>query len=90
MGIRKHDLVEGRVDAQNQGVHRHFVEPVFVPRSEDTAEDDGWVTAYVYDEEKKSSDVVILNAQDCGGKPVAIISLPRRTSYGFHGNWLAD
>ena len=46
--------------------------------------------AYVYDEDKDSSDVVILNAQDFDGEPAATISLPRRVPYGFHGNWVAD
>ena len=33
-----------------------------VPRSEDAAEDDGWIMAYVYDAKKDSSGVVIFNA----------------------------
>jgi carotenoid cleavage dioxygenase len=90
MGIRKHDHREGRVIEQNQGVHRHFLEPVFVPRHEGAEEDDGWIMAYVYDAQKDASDVVILNAQDFDGEPVATISLPRRVPYGFHGNWVAD
>jgi len=88
--IRKHDLAEGRVSVQDQGAHRHFFEPVFVPRHAAAEEDDGWIMAYVYDEKKDSSDVVILNAQDFEGEPVATIALPRRVPYGFHGNWVAD
>lgn len=90
MGIRKHDLQEGRVSVHGQGPRRHFLEPVFVPRDDKAGEDEGWVMVYVYDESKNSSDVVILNAQDFDGAPVATISLPGRVPYGFHGNWLAD
>jgi carotenoid cleavage dioxygenase-like enzyme len=88
--LRKHDLQEGRSETHSQGRHRHFLEPVFVPRSDDAAEDEGWLMAYVYDAQKDSSDVAILNAQDFAGEPLATIELPRRVPYGFHGNWLAD
>ena len=88
--LRKHDLHEGRVSVHSEGPQRHFLEPVFVPRSADAGEDDGWVMAYVFDADKNSSDVVILNARDFDGEPLATIELPRRVPYGFHGNWLAD
>jgi carotenoid cleavage dioxygenase-like enzyme len=89
-GLIKHDLHKGTSERQQQGAQRMFMEPVFVPRHTDAAEDDGWVLAYLYDESKDSSDVVILNAQDFSGEPVATIHLPRRVPFGFHGNWVAD
>jgi carotenoid cleavage dioxygenase-like enzyme len=89
-GLIKHDLHKGTSERQQQGAQRMFMEPVFVPRHADAAEDDGWVLAYLYDESKDSSDVVILNAQDFSGEPVATIHLPRRVPFGFHGNWVAD
>jgi carotenoid cleavage dioxygenase len=66
------------------------LEPVFVPRSADAAEDDGWVMSYVYDATTDRSDVVILDAQDFGGEPVATVHLPVRVPFGFHGSWLPD
>jgi carotenoid cleavage dioxygenase len=89
-GLIKHDLREGSSERQEQGAQRIFMEPVFVPRHADADEDDGWVLAYLYDAAKDSSDVVILNAQDFSGEPVATIQLPRRVPFGFHGNWIAD
>ena len=47
------------------------LEPVFVPREGATAEDDGWVMSYVYDATTDRADVVILDAQDFTGDPVA-------------------
>ena len=41
-----------------------FMEPVFVPRHNSAAEDDGWLMAYAYDTRTESSDVVILEAGD--------------------------
>ena len=40
------------------------MEPVFVPRTADAAEDDGWVLAYVHDAARDACDVVVLDAQD--------------------------
>jgi carotenoid cleavage dioxygenase len=90
LGLRKHDLQHGRVSVHNPGAGRHFMEPVFVPAHAGAAEDEGWVMAYLYDEGSDNSEVVILNAQDFDGDPVATIALPRRVPYGFHGNWVAD
>jgi len=63
---------------------------VFVPRSGATDEDDGYIMSYVYNGERNSSDVVILSAQDFTGQPLAVIELPIRVPFGFHGNWIPD
>lgn len=89
-GIKKHDLEKGTSELHSQGSDRSFLEPVFVPRSADAAEDDGWILAYVYDQSTDKSDVVILEAGDFSAAPLATIHLPRRVPYGFHGNWVAD
>jgi carotenoid cleavage dioxygenase len=36
------------------------------------------------------SDVVILDAQDFAGDPIATIRLPVRVPFGFHGGWAPD
>ena len=43
--------------------------------------------SYVYDGTTDRSDVVILDAQDFTGDPVATIHLPPGVPFGFHGNW---
>jgi YD repeat-containing protein len=48
-----------------------MMEPVFVARDGAEAEDDGWVMSYVYDRERNLSEVVILDARDFTGDPVA-------------------
>ena len=53
------------------GPGTHAAEPVFVPASDDAAEDDGYVMTFVYDENTDRSDLVILHAQDFAGDPVA-------------------
>lgn len=88
--IYKHDLVKRTTEIHGAEAGRMFLEPVFVPRTPDAAEDDGWIMAYVYDAPSNGSEVVILHAQDFGGKPVARIHLPQRVPFGFHGNWVPD
>lgn len=66
-------------------------EAVFVPSPSGPADEtNGWYLAYVYDPDRNSSDLVILDAADIGGDPVARIRLPRRVPYGFHGNWISS
>jgi carotenoid cleavage dioxygenase len=86
--IYKHDLDRGVTETHSEGAGRMFLEPVFVPRSEDADEDDGFVLAYVYDAKRNGSDVVILAAQDFAAGPIATIELPQRVPFGFHGNWV--
>lgn len=89
-GIKKHDLQRGTAELHAAGAGRAFMEPVFVPRNPEAAEDDGWILAYVYDQSSDSSEVVILQANDFSAPPVATVHLPRRVPFGFHGNWVAD
>jgi carotenoid cleavage oxygenase len=89
-GILKHDLHAGTKVEHDFGAGTHAAEPVFVPASDDAAEDDGYVMTFVYDEKTDRSDLVILHAQDFAGDPVASVHLPQRVPYGFHGNWVPD
>jgi carotenoid cleavage dioxygenase-like enzyme len=64
-------------------------EPIFIPRSADAAEGDGWLIALVYRALEDRSDFVVLDALDIAKGPIAIAKLPRRVPFGFHGNWRA-
>lgn len=65
-------------------------EAVFVPSTSGPAdESSGWYLGYVYDPTRNGSDLVILDAADFSGDPVARIKLPQRVPYGFHGNWIS-
>ncbi len=64
-------------------------EAVFVPASGQADESSGWYIGYVYDPARDGSDLVIIDASDFAGKPVARIKLPDRVPYGFHGNWIS-
>ena len=62
-------------------------EPIFVPRADDAAEGDGFLLANVYDENRKASHLVILDAQNVAAGPLATAYLDHRVPFGFHGNW---
>jgi carotenoid cleavage dioxygenase len=61
-------------------------EPVFVPRSAE--EGDGYLLVVVYRVREDRSDVVILDAKDVAAKPLAVIKIPHRIPFGFHGNFV--
>ncbi|MDX1885903.1 carotenoid oxygenase family protein [Mycolicibacterium sp. 120270] len=64
-------------------------EAVFVPSTAGAADESaGWYLGYVYDPERNGSDLVIIDASDFSGDPVARVKLPQRVPHGFHGNWI--
>jgi carotenoid cleavage dioxygenase len=62
-------------------------EPVFVPRSKNAPEGDGWLTAVIWRAAENRSDLVIFEALDIAKGPIAVAKVPRRIPFGFHGNW---
>jgi carotenoid cleavage dioxygenase len=46
--------------------------------------------SYVFDAPRNATDVVILSAQQFAGEPLAVIELPVRVPFGFHGAWVPD
>jgi carotenoid cleavage oxygenase len=89
-GLLKHDLQAGSAEARSFGRGTHASEGVFVRASDDAGEDEGWVLSVVYDEGRDASDLVVLDATDFTGPPVATVRLPRRVPFGFHGSWVPD
>jgi carotenoid cleavage dioxygenase len=88
--LRGYDVEAGTSVAKDFGVRYVPGEPVFVPKSAGAAEKDGWVLALRYDRELDRSDLVVLDANEFGGDPVAVVRLPRRVPIGLHGSWVAD
>jgi len=62
-------------------------EASFAPDPDGSAEDDGWLLAFVSDRTDDSTDLVVLDARDVAAGPVARVHLPRRVPFGFHSNW---
>jgi len=63
-------------------------------RFEDAAlcdgEDDGYLVSFVHDEDRDQSSLVVWDAKTMSSDPVAVVALPQRVPYGFHGLWVAE
>ncbi|MEM7098121.1 MAG: carotenoid oxygenase family protein [Pseudomonadota bacterium] len=85
-----------RFDVRTGTLEEHFIppgdqnsEPIFVPHPDGREEDDGWVLVCVYRRKSHTSELLVLNAQDISGPPIARLTLNRRIPAGFHGAWVA-
>lgn len=84
------DLKNNKKQIHNFGADSFPLEPIFVPRSPHAPEGDGFLLSYVYRETINRSDLVILDAQHVDDEPLAIIQLPHRVPFGFHGCWVNE
>lgn len=87
-GWVRHDLTDGSAVVHDLGTGDPG-EAVFVPAAGAVGESNGYYLGYVYDPTRDGSDLVILDAADFTGDPVATVKLPQRVPYGFHGNWIS-
>ena len=81
------DLEKGTRDVYEAGPGVAVSEPVFVPRTEDSVEGDGFLLAYTYDANRRASNLLIFDALDLQSGPIANGYLDHRIPFGFHGNW---
>ncbi|XP_024359542.1 carotenoid 9,10(9',10')-cleavage dioxygenase isoform X2 [Physcomitrium patens] len=74
------------------GPGRSGSEAIFVPlkRGMEGPEDDGYLILFVYDENKGTSEAVIIDAKTMAADPVATVKLPRRVPYGFHAHFVSQ
>jgi carotenoid cleavage dioxygenase len=87
--VKKYDLARGTSVERRFGAGNGVGEPLFVPRHSEADEDDGYTLALVYNQARNASDFYILDARDIAGEPIAVVHIPNRVPYGFHGNWVA-
>jgi carotenoid cleavage dioxygenase len=86
----RHDLERGTSDIRSFGSGASLGEAVFVPRTADADENDGWLMTLVHSPESGTSALHVLNADDLDGEAQAVVELPQRVPAGFHGNWVPD
>ncbi|OBI80587.1 carotenoid oxygenase family protein [Mycobacterium asiaticum] len=66
-----------------------FCEPVFTPKPNAASEDEGWVLSVEYQARTHTSRLVIFDAADIAGGPIASAGLRHHIPQGFHGNFVA-
>lgn len=75
------------LDVWDAGERAIVNEPLFVPRPNAAAEDDGWVLAAVHDAAAGQGRLVILDARRLADGPVATIHLQHFLPAGLHGSF---
>ncbi len=65
-------------------------EPLFVPRSKDAAEGDGYLISTVFHAKENACDLLILDAQNIESDPVAVVRTKQRVPFGFHGTFVSS
>jgi all-trans-8'-apo-beta-carotenal 15,15'-oxygenase len=86
-GILKMDHRDETTKVHGLGDGQVAGEPIFVPRSADSAEDDGWLLSLVYSAPEHRSRLMVLDARDVESDPVAVAHLRHHVPLGFHGTW---
>lgn len=77
----------GKLEVYYPGPQCRCQEPVFISRSDDSPEGDGYIIFAVDRFEFNLTNLVILDTKDFQN-PVAVIELPIRTRAQIHGNWV--
>jgi len=85
--LTHYDLKTGKSVDWRPGAGDRCSEPVFVPRTPDAPEGDGWVLSVLYRAAEQRSDLAVFEATDIAKGPVALAHLSSRVPAGFHGNW---
>jgi len=89
--VVKFDVAGGAVTEHGLGPDTVAGEAVFVPSAApDRAEDDGWLLTITTRRDGSASQLLVLDATDVAGAPVAAVTLPRGVPAGFHGSWIPD
>ncbi len=86
-GILKLDLATGKRHFHSFAPHGYVSEPIFVPKPNAVAEDEGWILTLVYDGKNHRSSLAILDGQNLAGEPIALLHLKNHIPYGLHGSW---
>ncbi len=90
-GVVKFDAEHGTVTEHDLGTDTVAGEAVFVPsQAAGRAEDDGWLLTITTRRDASASKLLVLDATDVAGPPVAAVVLPRGVPAGFHGSWIDD
>jgi carotenoid cleavage dioxygenase len=89
--VIKFDAEHGTATEHDLGADTVAGEAVFVPSpAPGRAEDDGWLLTITTRRDGSASRLLVLDATDVAGRPVAAVTLPRGVPAGFHGSWIDD
>jgi len=87
--LLKYDLANSKRLTHDLGDNVTGGEVLFVPRSANSSEDDGWAISLAYEAETDRSKLLVIDSQDFESDPVAEIYAPQRVPNGAHGSWIS-
>lgn len=86
-GVAQYCYATGKIEYYHAGRGGSVQEPIFIPRSDDAAQGDGWVMFLVEKRLVNLCEVVLLDTRDFS-KPIAAVQLPFHVKAQVHGNWI--
>ncbi len=86
-GFVKHDLHTGKTESLTLEPGRYASEAPFAPRIGASEEDDGYLVSFVIDENRGTSECILIDAKHLSAGPVCRIALPHKISSGTHSVW---
>jgi carotenoid cleavage dioxygenase-like enzyme len=86
----KYDTGTGSSQVHSFGTTQVPGEAAFTAAHGAAGEDEGWLFSFVTGVGDAPSELLVLDATNFSGPPVARIALPTRVPYGFHGSWIQD
>lgn len=87
-GILKYDWETQQRLVWSAAPHGFVSEPIFVPKPDSQAEDEGWVLTLVYNGKNHRSELVILEGKTL--EETARLGLKYHIPYGLHGSWVSQ
>ncbi|MFZ1888533.1 MAG: carotenoid oxygenase family protein [Candidatus Binataceae bacterium] len=89
-GIAHFDHLTRRMRTYCAGPRCAVAEPVFVAKSPDAKDGEGYLLTNIFDEQRNTSHLAIFDAEDIEHGPVARAHLDHRMPVGFHACWRPD
>lgn len=86
-GFVKHDLATGQSWELNLGENEYASEAPFAPRIDAKDEDDGYLVSFITNENRGTSECVLIDAKRIQDGPVCRIALPHKICSGTHAHW---
>ncbi|CUS45209.1 MAG: carotenoid oxygenase family protein [Pseudomonadota bacterium] len=86
-GFVKHDLETGESWEVMLEEGRYASEAPFAPRTNAVDEDDGYLVSFVIDENRGTSECVLIDCKKFAEGPICRIALPHKISSGTHAHW---
>ncbi len=86
-GFVKHDLDTGQSWHLPLAEGRFASEAPFAPRTSAVDEDDGYLVSFITDENRGTSECILIDCKHFDAGPVCRIALPHKISSGTHAHW---